>query len=340
MREKITDIEENIRTSKHRDNFFKLLQKDITIYISPYRKEFVYINCPNCNGKKNKKSFEKGRFSYFLCPECGTLFVNPRPPKNILDLFYMSSKAVKASVKSLVDMERGRMKYIFQPRSRLILDFLREMGKKKGDLLEVGCSVGTMLKIIKEKSKFNVYGVDPSMWAFEKSREKGLKVYQKTLEEYEPGNKKYDVVLNFETIEHVFSPIEFLNKINQITKKGGYLVFTTPNYHGFDMLTLGRYYKNIHAPCHLNYFNVNSIDLILKRAGYGVVKKMTPGILDISIVRKQIDENIAPKMPAVINHLVFHTSKETQYDFQKFLRNNLLSGNMLIFAKKVRGQKE
>jgi 2-polyprenyl-3-methyl-5-hydroxy-6-metoxy-1,4-benzoquinol methylase len=340
MREKITDIEENIRTSKHRNNFFKLLRKDIDLYIDPYRKRFVYINCPNCNGVKRQKSFEKGLFLYFLCPECGTLFVNPRPPKNILDLFYMSSKAVKASVKSLVDMENGRMKYIFQPRSKLILDFLKEMGRKKGDLLEVGCSVGTMLKTIKEKSKFNVYGVDPSLWAFEKSREKGLKVYQKTLEEFDPGKKKFDVVLNFETIEHVFSPIEFLNKINQITKKGGYIIFTTPNYHGFDMLTLGRYYKNIHAPCHLNYFNIDSIDMILNRAGFKVVKKMTPGILDLTIVRKQIEENVAPKIPNVIKHLVFQTSKKTQNNFQRYLKNNLLSGNMLIFAKKIRGHTE
>lgn len=340
MSEKITDIEEKIRTLKHRNNFFMLLRKDIKNYIDPYRKEFIYINCPNCNGGKSQRSFEKGRFSYFQCQECGTLFVNPRPPKNILDLFYVSSKAVKASVKSLVDMENGRMKYIVQPRSKLILDFLREIGKKKGDLLEVGCSVGTMLKIIKEKSKFNVYGVDPSLWAFEKSREKGLKVYQKTLEEYEPGKKKFDVVLNFETVEHIFSPIEFLNKINQITKKGGYIIFTTPNYHGFDMLTLGRYYKNIHAPCHLNYFNVDSIDMILNRAGFKVVKKMTPGILDLTIVRKQIEENVAPEIPDVIKHLVFQTSKKTQNNFQRYLKNNLLSGNMLIFAKKIRGQTE
>lgn len=307
------------------------------MYIDPYRGEFVYINCPNCNGEKSKQSFEKEEFSYCLCAGCGTLFVNPRPPKKVLDSFYKYSRAVKASVQSLVDMEKGRRKYIFQPRSKLILNFLKKTGMTKGSLLEVGCSIGTMLELIREKSEFDVFGVDPSSWAFEKAKERGLKVYRKTLEEYDPGGKRFDVVLSFETVEHVFSPIAFLRKVNHITRQGGYLIFTTPNYHGFDMLTLGKYYKNIHAPCHLNYFNVNSIDLILKRAGFGISKKMTPGILDLTIIRKQIEENLAPEIPAVVRHLVFNTSRKTQDNAQRFLRRNLLSGSMLIFAKKIRG---
>ncbi|HDH00230.1 MAG TPA: class I SAM-dependent methyltransferase [Nitrospirae bacterium] len=333
------DIEDKIRTAKHRDNFFKLLEEDIERYINPSRDKFEFIHCPNCDSDKSEQSFRKGQFRYYLCPACGTLFVNPRPSKPLLDLFYESSKAVHASVQSLVNMEKGRQRYIFKPRVKLILKFLKKQGVTQGNLLEVGCSVGSMLMILRELSDFRVAGVDPSHLALAKAEERGLTVYQNTLEEFNPGKNKYDVVLNFETIEHVFSPVVFLKHINKLTKKGGYVVFTTPNYHGFDIMTLGQQYKNIHAPCHLNYFNVDTVDTVLTRAGFEVAEKLTPGILDLTIIKKQITENMAPEISPVLKHLLFNTSEKTQANFQKFLSSNRLSGNMLVFARKTKTMK-
>ncbi len=155
------------------------------------------------------------------------------------------------------------------------------------------------------------------------------------MEAFDPPKAKYDVILNFETIEHIFSPYHFLEKINYLLKRGGYLAFTTPNYHGFDMMVLGHYYKNIHAPCHLNYFNVDTIDRLLSRAGFRVVKKMSPGIFDVGTVKKQIEEGIAPDIPPFIKHLVFDVDLEIQERFQKFLSENRLSGNMPVFARKA-----
>jgi hypothetical protein len=100
------------------------------------------------------------------------------------------------------------------------------------------------------------------------------------------------------------------------------------------MMVLGKFYKNISAPTHLNYFNVDTIDRLMERSGFNVVKKMTPGILDVEIVRKQVREGITPEICPFIQHLVFNVNGEIQQNFQKFLSENCLSGNMLIFARK------
>lgn len=334
----IRDVEGEIRKDSHRDNFFLILDDDINRIINPKRQDFVFINCPACNNKKTHEEFVKGQFSYFKCPACDTLFVNPRPPKEVLDYFYNHSEAVAASTRSLVENEKGRLVHIFNPRAKLILSFLKKMGKTKGKLLEVGCSVGTFLEILRGKSAFFVEGLDPSDGAYEITKAKGLKVHKDTLENFRSKGTKYDVILSFETIEHVFSPYHFLRKINGLLKIGGYVIFTTPNYHGFDMMVLGEHYKNIHAPCHLNYFNVDTIDTLLGRSGFAVRGKVTPGILDVGIVRKQIEQGVAPEVPPVIEHLIFRTSKEIQMKFQEFLRDNRLSGNMLIFAEKIRSK--
>jgi chaperonin GroEL len=56
----------------------------------------------------------------------------------------------------------------------------------------------------------------------------------------------------------------------------------------------------------------------------------------IAQIRKQIEEGAAPAVAPVIKHLVFGVSKEVQERFQRFLSENCLSGNMLIFARKHR----
>jgi len=60
--------------------------------------------------------------------------------------------------------------------------------------------------------------------------------YERGEIEYQPGNifelgfdRNFDVVLITEIIEHVAHPDEFLQKIAQLVKPGGYIVMTTPN---------------------------------------------------------------------------------------------------------------
>jgi hypothetical protein len=329
------DIESKLRTDKFKNDFFYLLAKDVAKLINPYRDRFVMINCPCCNNKKTKEEFVKGEFNFNLCPKCDTLFITPRPTREILDSFYINSKAVALFTRELAVKEKYRKKYIFERRASLIIDFLNSVGKTKGRLIEIGCSIGSFLDIIKKKSDFIVEGVEPDNKACLECAKKGIMIHMTTLEDFNALSTRYDIALNFETIEHVFSPYQFLCKINNLLNKGAYIGFTTPNWHGFDMMALGKFYKNIHGPCHLNYFNVDSIDLLLERCGFKVVKKITPGILDVEVVKKQILEGVAPAALPFIRYLTCYADDQQKSNFQKYLSENRLSGNMLIFAKKI-----
>lgn len=329
-------VESKLRKDEHRSNFFRLIAEDVAKLIAPYHEEFKQVDCPACgNEEDNQQVFVKGGFTFACCNRCDTLFVNPRPSLKLLENFYNLSTAFAASTQSLFDNEEGRRIHIFEPRAKDIITVLSSRGISSGRLVEVGCSIGTFLEIMRRESTFIVEGIDPNPRAFEITRQRGLAVHRTTLENFVPDDGKYDAAFSFETIEHVFSPIRFLEQLNRILLPGGILVFTTPNLHGFDMMTLGKSYMNICAPSHLNYFNVDTIDLLLERAGFSVVKKMTPGILDLEIVRKQITEGLAPEVSPVIMHLAFGVSSEVQKNFQRFLQENRLSGNMLIFARKV-----
>ena len=68
------------------------------------------------------------------------------------------------------------------------------------------------------------------------------------------------------------------------------VIFTCPNGDGFDVRFLGRRSHTIDHE-HLNYFNTNSIKILLKKCGYKPLEVLTPGKLDVDIVNNYINEN-------------------------------------------------
>ncbi len=62
------NVEGEIRTDKHRANFFVLLQKDVDKLIKPHREEFEHIRCPNCDHGGILHAFQKGEEEAYICP--------------------------------------------------------------------------------------------------------------------------------------------------------------------------------------------------------------------------------------------------------------------------------
>ena len=331
------NVEDQIRDSKMRQDYYKLVEMDIHELVEPELKTFVNVNCPNCNEKKGTYKYKKGVFDFLQCGTCGTLYINPRPQKALLDKYYQNAKAIEAFSDILIESEEKRLKLFFEPRAQQINDYLNENNVNSGKLLEVGCSIGTMLSLFK-KTQFQLFGIDPDLKASKVAEDKyGITMSKVTLEDYDNSSgDRYDVVMNFETIEHVYSPFSFLSKINSIMRTNGHLIFTTPNYFGFDIKILDAKYKNIYGPNHLNYFNVRTIDYLLDRTGFKVTKKLTPGILDVAVLKNQIASGDSGEVDPFLYFLLFECPKETTDEFQLFIQRNLLSSNMMIFAQKTK----
>jgi 2-polyprenyl-3-methyl-5-hydroxy-6-metoxy-1,4-benzoquinol methylase/ribosomal protein S27E len=331
------DLEDQIRNRTLRKRYYQLVEEDIRVLIVPHLSTFVHVDCPNCGQKGGSLKFKKGLFRFIECGKCGMLFVNPRPHQYLLDKYYRESKAMKAFSDILLDSEKKRRDLFYKPRVRDVMVYLKEKKVTRGRLLEVGCSIGTMLALFKD-SGFDLFGMDPDPKACKIARKKyGIHVFQTALEEFRNDQENpFEVLLNFETIEHISCPLSFLQKINTIMTMKGHLVLTTPNWGGFDIKVLGEKYKNVYGPNHLNYFDVRTIDAVLSRAGFTVTKKMTPGILDVTVLKNQILSGECGDVNPFIHDLLFRCPQKTVNDFQSFLQRHLLSSNMMVFAQKRR----
>ncbi|MBM3702828.1 MAG: class I SAM-dependent methyltransferase [Actinobacteria bacterium] len=323
--------EEDIRNRKAFNHYLKMVSRDVDNYFCV--DNFIKINCPACSGEKFTKAFTKDLFTYVLCNQCRTLFVNPRPQYEVLNQFYAKSPSTKYWVKYFFKpvMEARRNK-IFKPRAEQISQKFPEF--KNGRIGDIGAGFGLFLEELRKIwGNAEYVAIEPSVEMEKICREKGLIVIPDMLEDIKDWNEKFDVLTSFELFEHLYNPHNFLKKVNKLLKKGGYFIMTTLNVQGFDIQLLWEQSKSVSPPHHLNFFNPDSIRCLMEKNNFQVISIKTPGKLDWDIVEGMVkNENI--KLDRFWQ-LIIEKDDKTKDQFQQWLVKNNLSSHMMVEAKKL-----
>lgn len=329
--------EEDIRPKKIFDKHLKLAKEGIKRFFSE-KDDFEWMNCPACVIDKADFQFDKDGFKYVLCKNCQTLYVNPRPKIDNIQRYYKYSKQTKYWAEHFYrDTEAQRREKIYKPRARMVRDFIRKnVGEKVEVFADIGAGYGTFCEEVKGLNVADeIIAIEPSDDLARNCEKKGFKVVQLELEETgEVLNNKVSFATSFELIEHLHSPQKFLMSARNILTRQGYLLLTTLNINGFDLQVLWEKSNSISPPHHLNFFNLESLEYLLKKCGFKVVEKSTPGFLDVDIV-KNADKDGDIELGKFIRHLIENMDEKVPEDFQLFLQRNNLSSHMCIVAQKV-----
>ena len=100
-------------------------------------------------------------------------------------------------------------------------------------VLDMACGAGYGSNLIASHGASKVTGIDiaPEAVSFAKQNYKDsrLEFLQMDFREIEKSNKNFDLVISFETIEHVADPAEFLRVAASVLKPGGKCIVSTPN---------------------------------------------------------------------------------------------------------------
>lgn len=326
--------EENIRPKHLMEEHEKLRDRDIAKLLSR-QNEFVKVPCPACESADYKEEFEKKGFNFVRCKNCETLFISPRPTFEMLEDFYEKSESIKFwSDKIYAESEGIRRDQIFVPRAKRVGEICQKFGAT-GTIMDVGAGFGNFLEEVGKLKVFKkLIAVEPSPDLAAVCRKKGQEVIEQVIEKINT-DEKVDVIVNFELIEHLFRPKDFIQACAKLLTGGGLFIVTTPNIKGFDLLTLGKLSGNITGPNHINYFHPKSLSILLENCGFEVVEVLTPGKLDAELVRKKIlnGEFDASDYPFLSEILIgkWETAGEK---FQNFLAENQLSSHMWIVARK------
>lgn len=122
-----------------------------------------------------------------------------------------------------VDQKRQQMYEQEQARINAISTKIR--GKLGGELLDVGCGVGSFL--VSMDDRWKKHGIEPSRYASEKAQEMGIIMHDDftSIED-----KSFDMVIFRGTLQHIADPVGALAQASRVLKPGGMLVvLATPD---------------------------------------------------------------------------------------------------------------
>lgn len=301
-----------------------------------HKDNFVTVPCPACGSEDSHKIYKKYGIQFVTCNVCETNYASPRPRPEHLEEYYSHSENYAYWNQYIFPAsESARREKIFKPRVQKVIDICKRFNVPTNTLLEVGAGFGIFCEEIQKTNVFSrVIGVEPTPDLAETCRKRGLEIIEKPIEQINFGKEPINVITNFEVIEHLFSPKEFILKCYDLLADGGIFILTCPNSKGFDILTLGDKSSAVDNE-HLNLFNVTSLTLLLENCGFEVIESQTPGRLDAELVRKQIlSKDFDISHQPFLKHILIDISEIQREAFQDFLSANNLSSNMLLVARK------
>lgn len=138
----------------------------------------------------------------------------------------------------------------------------------RGFVLDIGCNDGSQLDFYTQLG-FNTYGVDPAENLHSTSTSKGHRVVCGFWNEESIGNldnRQFDIVVAQNSFAHNPDPLKYLRLLKPLLKDTGMFFIQTSQA---DMVRNGEFDTIYHE--HINFFNINSMNELCKRAGLGLI---------------------------------------------------------------------
>lgn len=219
--------------------------------------------CPLCSSQSLSKRQGSGEFGYVECPDCQLLVCDPLPSEAELLEFYNRTYEV--------NFENYSSK--IYPKRRKDVHYMLE-NFSFNNVLEIGCSYGSALLEFQQAGKKAV-GVEIALEAREYARQSGLEVYEQVadvLRHY--GKEKFDLVVSWHVIEHLF--IEgTVGIFTDCVAKEGFVFLVTPNAHSYQRIVFGSYWEWHTPPAHMYLYSQYGLSFLLLEASYAIVRQQT-----------------------------------------------------------------
>jgi SAM-dependent methyltransferase len=191
------------------------------------------------------------------CSACGHLQVDPMP----VDL---TAAYAEAESEDYEAEEQGQRATAVRDLSRLA-----PAVPARGRLLDLGCWVG-FLASEAARAGWQVTGVEPSRWAAERARSRGIDVVEAPLLEAPLPEGGFDAVALGDVIEHFPDPGAALDRVAALLAPGGAVWIATPDAGSRLARALGPRWWSV-IPTHLHLFTRRSLTCLLGRHGFEVI---------------------------------------------------------------------
>jgi 2-polyprenyl-3-methyl-5-hydroxy-6-metoxy-1,4-benzoquinol methylase len=271
----------------------------------------------------------EGVFSFYFCPYCNVLWLNPRPSEESISACYRGyytksssaeyessgyNKKIKNYLKKIAfcraehDSNWLKMLSIFLSKIHTIkyswIYRKRPLPKfKQGfKLLDIGCGNGHFIFFL-QKLGWDCTGIELDKGAAELGR---VNYHVNILTEKLPtASLSYDyfnVITMYHVIEHLHKPDVYVKECYKLLQSGGFLIITTPNINSLVHKQFKQNWFALDPPRHLTIWSAKALSDFIKSYGFEIVKCSTS--FRCSAFNYQKSDEIALKSTTNFDHKI------------------------------------
>jgi SAM-dependent methyltransferase len=227
-------------------------------------------SCPICGSARAPTlRYDFAPFRVVRCPRCGLVFLSPRLTESAILKLYSDQEYYVSEVSG-----QGYDEYL-EVRHNWIKTFTRRLNQitnyreaspwdqLPGRVLDIGCGPGFFLEAAQAKG-YDVFGLDPSDYIVKVASEKfGERIQKGVIESADYPADHFDLVVAFDTFEHVYHPLEWLTAVRRVLKPGGLFAITTPDPSSLLAKISGKKWVSFKLPEHVFYWSPVTIRRVL-----------------------------------------------------------------------------
>lgn len=218
--------------------------------------------CILCGAGQRTPVCTKNGFQIVRCASCGLVFVDPMPSPGTLEAYYREGY--------------DQFRYSFSspgddpPKRRMgELRLLERHAGTRRSVLDVGAAFGHFL-VNARSHGWEVTGVEPQDNARTRARERFHLEISASIDQVPDGC--VDTVTLWHVIEHIATPITFLQSIRPKLRERGIIALTTPNIDSLVAQATGESWGWLSPPDHLFLYSPKTLPGLLERTGFEVLE--------------------------------------------------------------------
>jgi SAM-dependent methyltransferase len=201
------------------------------------------------------------RYDVVVCRECGFSFADGIPDQTVLDAYYRDASKYEHAERGGKQSEGDLV------RLTALADSLAKKVPVDSAVLDVGCSTGTLLALLRDRGFRHLTGLDPSpMCAEIARREYDIEVWTGSLSAPPADGPVYDCLILAAVLEHVRDLVDFLANTKRWLKPGGYMSVTVPDASHF-VATQNAPFQEFSVE-HINFFGPISLHNLMGAHGF------------------------------------------------------------------------
>lgn len=218
------------------------------------------VTCPVCHAVCYPQ-LEKNGYRIVRCSNCAFLFVDPMPTEAIIAAYYATT--YRGACADFYPKDRSRRWRAFW-RSLWFIPYVYHR-----DIVDLGCGGGHMLAALCRFARSGA-GVDLSenSIAFARRSFPEQRFFAEDIEAFAKREQRFDFVFSSELLEHLKSPVVFMETLRAITRPNAVVYLSAPDAgHRATPQDLATW-SDICPPEHLQWFNETNLTMLFEQYGF------------------------------------------------------------------------